>query len=389
MQSSFHLKSFLILGLLSVLLEPLCAQTNKTWVRFLKKDDLIRSILDQQKIYQVQILMSEWEDNTRSRLRHYSWKLNEDKYFYPASTIKLPMAVLALERANELGIGMNEKAIFDSDHPEYPSSGEDSISYEESTLGKFIEKIFLVSDNDAFNRLYDFTGRAYFNKRMNSLGFKHSKVLHRLSVSIPDEVQNAYPTISFENGHRIKNNTESTPLGSPLLMGKAYIKNDVLVEEPMDFGRKNAFSLTDQQRFVQLIFYPELFPKEMQLNITSEQRNFIQTCMGMYLSEAEDENYDKDWDAYGKYLIFGAQKGMANKNLRIYNKIGGAYGFLIDNALIRDRESGKEFFLSAIIFVNKNQTFNDDTYEYDEVGYPFFAALGKRCLEWATNIKNQ
>ena len=389
MQSGFHIKFLFLLGLSISIFEPSFAQSNKTWVKFLKKDELLHKILDQQKTYQVQILMSEWEDETHTRLRHYSWKQDDNKYFYPASTVKLPMAVIALEKANELGVAINKKAIFVSDHPEYPSFGEDSVGYAESTLGKFIEKIFLVSDNDAYNRLYDFTGRAYFNQRMKALGFDHTEVLHRLSVSLPDAVQNDYPKITFENGAVVKNELETTPIRLPLPLGKAYMKNGELVPEAMDFGRKNAFGLGDQQRFVQLLFYPQLFPAEKQLKITSEQRSFLQKYMGMYLSETEDGNYDKEWDAYCKYFIYGAQKGRADKNLRIYNKIGGAYGFLIDNALIRDQDTGKEFFLSAVIYVNKNQTFNDDTYEYDEIGYPFFAALGKRCLEWTVSKSNK
>lgn len=383
MQSGFYLKFLFLLGLSLSIFETSFAQSNRAWIKFLKKDELLHKILDQQKTYQVQILMSEWEDQAHTRLRQYSWKQDDDKYFYPASTVKLPMAVIALEKANELGIGINEKAIFVSNHPEYPSFGEDSITYSESTLGKFIEKIFLVSDNDAFNRLYDFTGRAYFNQRMKALGFDYTEVLHRLSVSLPDAVQNDYPKITFEQGVDVKNETETTPIRPALPLGKAYMKNGELVSEAMDFGRKNVFSLGDQQKFIQLLFYPQLFPEENQLKITPEQRTFLQKYMGMYLSESEDGHYDKEWDAYGKYFIYGAQKGKADKNLRIYNKIGGAYGFLIDNALIRDQVSGKEFFLSAIIYVNKNQTFNDDTYEYDDLGYPFFAALGRRCLEWS------
>jgi hypothetical protein len=33
--------------------------------------------------------------------------------------------------------------------------------------------------------------------------------------------------------------------------------------------------------------------------------------------------------------------------------------------------------LTATILVNKDGIFNDDAYEYDEVGIPFLAALGR------------
>ena len=40
-------------------------------------------------------------------------------------------------------------------------------------------------------------------------------------------------------------------------------------------------------------------------------------------------------------------------------------------------ENGIEFFLTATVFVNKNQIFNDNVYEYDELGIPFLAEVGR------------
>ena len=36
-----------------------------------------------------------------------------------------------------------------------------------------------------------------------------------------------------------------------------------------------------------------------------------------------------------------------------------------------------EFLLSATILVNGNRTYNDDQYEFESVGVPFLAALGR------------
>jgi hypothetical protein len=41
-----------------------------------------------------------------------------------------------------------------------------------------------------------------------------------------------------------------------------------------------------------------------------------------------------------------------------------------------DYESGVEFFVSAVVYVNEDQILNDDKYETEEVGLPFFAELG-------------
>ena len=68
--------------------------------------------------------------------------------------------------------------------------------------------------------------------------------------------------------------------------------------------------------------------------------------------------------------------------LQIFNKVGFAYGTLTDCAYIRDARNGVEFMLTATILVNGNGIFNDNQYEYDEVGIPFLAALGRAVYEY-------
>ena len=46
---------------------------------------------------------------------------------------------------------------------------------------------------------------------------------------------------------------------------------------------------------------------------------------------------------------------------------------------------GIEFFLTATILTNKNEIFNDDQYEYDQLGIPFLAALGREMYEFEKN----
>ena len=56
-------------------------------------------------------------------------------------------------------------------------------------------------------------------------------------------------------------------------------------------------------------------------------------------------------------------------DIRIYNKVGDAYGTLTDTAYIVDAKAEIEFLLTATVFVNKNGVFNDDVYEYDALGF--------------------
>ena len=70
-----------------------------------------------------------------------------------------------------------------------------SSKNEDATIAQFIKKIFVVSDNDAFNRLYEFLGQDYFNQRMWDLGYSETRVRHRLSIPLTAK-QNKY-TNSF------------------------------------------------------------------------------------------------------------------------------------------------------------------------------------------------
>ena len=61
--------------------------------------------------------------------------------------------------------------------------------------------------------------------------------------------------------------------------------------------------------------------------------------------------------------------------------MGDAYGFLTDAAYIVDFDNGVEFILAATIYTNANETFNDDTYEYDTIGLPFLRHLGRAIYD--------
>jgi hypothetical protein len=82
-------------------------------------------------------------------------------------------------------------------------------------------------------------------------------------------------------------------------------------------------------------------------------------------------------DAYCKFLMFGNDREPIPKNIRIFNKVGDAYGYLIDNAYIVDFENGVEFMLSAVIHSNTDGIYNDGKYEYKTIGYPFMKNIGQ------------
>jgi hypothetical protein len=75
--------------------------------------------------------------------------------------------------------------------------------------------------------------------------------------------------------------------------------------------------------------------------------------------------------------LYGGDGAIDDPSIRIFNKVGDAYGFLTDAAYIVDFKNNIEFMLSANIYCNTDGIFNDDNYDYDTVGFPFMKNLGK------------
>ena len=105
---------------------------------------------------------------------------------------------------------------------------------------------------------------------------------------------------------------------------------------------------------------------------------------------------DKLLCAYCKFLMYGGNARSIAPNIRIFNKVGDAYGYLIDNAYIVDFEHNVEFMLSVVINTNTDEVYNDEKYEYESLGFPFLKKLGnliyqhelKRHKEFAPDLSD-
>jgi len=168
------------------------------------------------------------------------------------------------------------------------------------------------------------------------------------------------------------------------LKGVGYFSNGELVNDPKDFSLNNYFSLRDQHELLMRIFFPEQFDESQRFNLTKEDYTFLRKYMSMLPKESVCPKYPSEeyYDGYVKFLMFGDTNEAIPGNIKIYSKSGMAYGYLTDNAYIVDEKNDIEFFLSATVHVNENQIYNDDNYEYDGIGLPFLAKLGKIIYDY-------
>ena len=78
-----------------------------------------------------------------------------------------------------------------------------------------------------------------------------------------------------------------------------------------------------------------------------------------------------------KYILYCVS--FSESNIKIYNKVGFAYGQLSDVAYIK--KENISIILTATIDVNTNKIYNDDTYDYDLIGFPFLAEISREIIK--------
>ncbi len=369
----------------------------------LNTSPVLKEFVDNKDSLRIQIIYTKIDRNKRNKptFTEYNYNHNNNLYFYPASTVKMPIALLALEKLNELNIkGLNKSTTMITDSSaklqDYVYTQPNAVD-SRPTIENYIKQIFLVSDNDAFNRLYEFLGQEYIQKKLTEKGYSDVIIRHRLQISRTPE-QNAltnavkfYDTsgkIVYEQPMQ-KSNAVFPPLDARL--GKGYMSKGKLVNEPFSFDVKNRVYLQDLHHILQSVLFPEQVKKNQQFNLTKEDYQFVRKYMSMFPGESNSPNYEPTnyWDAYCKFLYYGSEKGAKNTSFRIFNKVGDAYGFLIDVTYVADFTNNIEFMLSAVISCNQDGIYNDDHYDYETIGYPFMKNLGQAVLQYELSRKRK
>ena len=330
------------------------------------------------------------DKNNNPNFTTHSFRLRPKEYFYPASTTKFPIAVLALEKANQ-NSKINPYTHLEvlTEKPELNGVVRD-LSSESGypSLAHYIRKLFVVSDNSANNRLYEFLGRDHLNQRLWKLGYQNTRIRHRLSISL-DEDLNRYtnPFVFYDNDQILYE--QASKIGTvdldsdydDYLIGQYHYSNGKKNNGPLNFSTKNFMNISEQHEFMKQVIFPESIPTKKQLDLSVEDYNLLYQEMSILPRQSKHPeylDYDSYYDGYCKFFIYGDTKDKIPDHIRIFNKVGLAYGFLLDNAYIIDIKNNVEFILTAVVYYNENETMNDDKYEYDDITIPFLAELGRK-----------
>lgn len=320
---------------------------------------------------------------------HFYLHQDDTLYFNPASTVKLPAVLMALEKINGLstkGVDINTPMYTDSAWSGQMKVWTDSTAHTGlPSVAQYVKKIFLVSDNDAYNRLHELVGQQPLNEGLWKKGYTGTRITRRFTRLTPEQARHTNPIRFIKNGQLVYDqpmaySALTFDFSKPHFIGNAhYNADDSLIKAPMDFTTHNVFTLTDMQAMLEAVLFPESVPAQKRFQLTQEDYCFLYQYMSEYPRESSFPHYDTTefYDSYAKFFFYNSRKETIPPHIRFFNKTGWAYGFLTDICYIVDFEHRTEFMLTATIYANRDGVINDDKYDYETIGLPFFRETGK------------
>ena len=351
--------------------------------------------------YRLQIIYTQIDRNKKGepRFTYHTFLVDPDKYFNPASMVKMPLAFLAMEKLNQLRnteLNRDTRIMFDSSYPRQVAMRKDaSAPGEIPTIGHLVKRAFLISENDPYNRLYQFVGQGPTNQILQTKGYSSVRITRQF-MGFTDEQNRHTNAVRFynSNGQEIYAqepgyNRDSFLFPAPILIGNAHInRQEQLVQGPFDFTRHNSISLADMQKMLQAVVFPNSLPKQNRFDISEQDRLFLLQYLSQYPSETNYPKYDTSvfYDSYVKFFFQDSTHQMP-PGVRVFNKVGWAYGFLTDVSYVVDTINRVDYFLSATLYVNSDGVVNDSKYDEETVGFPFLRELGRLVYNYELTRK--
>lgn len=360
------------------------------------------TVLSQPNKYKLQVVYTQINRDANNKPSFKEFKFHKCKaYFYPASVVKLPVSLIALLKLQELkekGIGLETTMITDSAFfCQRKINSDTSTASDFPSIGNYIRKMLLVSDNYACARTYEFVGCDYLHQKLKSLGYENIRITNRLDGGCPGDTAKITPPIYFLS---VKGDTmykqpltfseykKTHPVDNSKV-GQQYVDGEGKRRAgPKDFAKHNYLPLSDLHDMMRRIIFNNHLKGDDKLPLSDENWEFMVKQLGMMPKESDYPKYDKKtyYDSFKKYFMYGSSVAtIKGDSIRVFNIVGRAYGFLIDCAYIVDFKNKVEFLLSSSIYVNERDVIGSGKYEYDALGLPFMRDLSKTIYNYERN----
>ncbi len=323
----------------------------------------------------------------------------DQSYFYPASIIKLPVMAIALEKMTDLkrkGTEINLQTPFKL---HTCSCDDESDSYvsrsSKPTIEQFMREMMIMSNNDAFNLFVDFVGMSHFNKRMIELSYPGICLKNRFVAGCGSK-NKFFGGFTFQ---KTDSTDYSIPCDSlqpifptnnpyPVQAGRYHTENGRKTQGPKNYSASNFVRLSDIHDMMIQLFYPNKMGKPDFVIDESYKSSFLKT-MGDFPRELKNTStdYSKTADHYYKFFLDPETMKTREGGIRLYNKVGLAYGFLSDVTYFEDSVNNIRFFLSACILSKKDGWIGGGAYDYYDFGIPVLRNIGRIIYQYELNKK--
>jgi len=355
---------------------------------------IFQQVVNDPHTYRLQVIYTQInrDKHNKPTFKNYYFNYDPELYFNPASMVKMPLAFLALEKLNTIkhkGVDKYTTIVFDSSEAWHrPLYNDTSAKDGLPTIAHLIKRALLISENDPYNRLYQFVGQGPTNQLLHQKGYKDVRITRQF-LGLTEQQNSITNPVRFldKKGNTIYAqpalvNTTPFDFSKTIKIGNAHMSRNQLVNEPFDFTKHNYLSLESMQQMLQAVMFPQAVPQQRRFKLSKDDYGFLYRYLSQYPSETPDPKYDTEefYDSYVKFFFRDSTRKMP-EGVRVFNKVGWSYGFLIDVSYVADFKNNVEFMLAATVYVNSDGVLNDNKYEYKTIGHPFLYELGQTIYQ--------
>jgi len=364
-------------------------------------NSIFKEVIQKPGNYRLQIIYTEINRDKRNRptFKNYYFNYDPQLYFNPASMVKMPLAFLSLEKLNTINkknVNKYTPILFDSSQYWQRAMYKDMTAANGlPSIAHLIKRAFLISENEPYNRMYQFVGQGSTNQNLHKKGYTDVRITRQF-LGLTEEQNRHTNAIRFIDGEGKDLyfqppavNIDSFDFSQTIKLGKGYMnRNDSIVNEPFDFTKHNNLSLESMQQMLQSVMFPKSVSKKQRFRLKKDDYDFLYQYLSQYPSETPYPKYDttKFYDSYVKSFFHDSTHRMPS-DVRVFNKVGWSYGFLTDVSYVVDFKNGIEYMLAATLYVNSDEILNDNKYEYNTMGSPFLYQLGQTIYNYELKRK--
>lgn len=369
---------------------PRAARANELFRILDAERDWLGPVWSEPRRHRLQLLYTRIERDAAGKpsFRHHAWRLDRDRYFWPASLVKLPIAAFALERARELSaLGIDrDTPMFLEEGPACRMPDPDAGD----SIARSVRRALVVSENPAYSRLFDVVGPDVAHRRLTAMGHPDARIVARF-VPCTREENRRLAALRFESPagrvlarlpSRDAGHQPPVPLEDATLDADFRSDDGTLQRGPVDASFRNFLPIEAAHRLLMAVLFPAAMPRHARFALPREDLALLREALSLRPSDSVDPAYDPAThpDSHVRLFGWGAGRRPLPRHLTVYSKIGEAWGYLSECAYIVDRERAVEFVVSGVGYFNRDGVLNDDRYDYESLGHPFFERVGQVLL---------